>query len=465
MALGKRPAGQPAARKEVLLGSVDLLAFAACLILALLLRFGRDVPPSHQFLYVFFWPILFAGMLVAARGFGLYDFRHKLSPAEHFFSGAGAAVTGAVGGYLFLVFLRTYHFPEARLSRLAVLLYILLLIGWFFASRAGMLAWLRRCGYRVRVVLIGSAAECRRLAEELRAFAPSMLEVAGIVVNDEGGGDHETEIIGSIQELEPIVRRRTITQGILVESGIDQPALRDVLASCERNGVELFAYPTLGVNILASTRVCGIAGVPLVSLRPAFERSVYPGVKRMMDIVAAALLLGATAPLIGAAAAAIRLTSPGPVIFPQERTGRGRAPFTLYKLRTMTLNAEPNEAPMLAAEDDPRITRVGRWLRRWRLDELPQLWNVLRGDMSLVGPRPERPSFVETFCRETPLYERRFLVRPGLTGLAQIHGRYDTDYTHKLRYDLIYINSLSLTTDCQILIATIQTVLTGRGAR
>lgn len=464
MALGEGAQGQPVARKEVLLGSADLLAFAICLILALVLRFGRDVPPSHQFLYVFFWPILFAGMLVAARGFGLYDFRRKLSPAEHFFSGAGAAVTGAVGGYFFLVFLRTYHFPEARLSRLAVILYILLLIGWFFASRAGMLAWLRRCGYRVRVVLIGSASECRHLAEELRAFAPSMLEVAGIVVNG-GEGGHEREIIGSIHELEAIVRGRGITQGILVESGIDQPALRDVLASCERNGVELYAYPTLGVNILASTRVSGIAGVPLVSLRPAFEQSVYPGLKRAMDIVAAALLLGLTAPLIAGAAAAIRLTSPGPVIFQQERTGRRRAPFTLYKLRTMTPNAEPNESPVLATEDDPRIIPVGRWLRHWRLDELPQLWNVLRGDMSLVGPRPERPGFVETFCRETPLYERRFLVRPGLTGLAQIHGRYDTDYTHKLRYDLIYINSLSLTTDCQVLIATIQTVLTGRGAR
>ncbi|MEX2015390.1 MAG: sugar transferase, partial [Candidatus Hydrogenedentales bacterium] len=120
--------------------------------------------------------------------------------------------------------------------------------------------------------------------------------------------------------------------------------------------------------------------------------------------------------------------------------------------------------PVLATANDPRITPVGRMLRRMRIDEIPQLWNVLRGDMSLVGPRPERADFIARFTQETPLYERRFLVKPGLTGLAQIHGRYDTDYAQKLRYDLIYINTLSLQTDLRILLATIRTVLTARGA-
>lgn len=161
---------------------------------------------------------------------------------------------------------------------------------------------------------------------------------------------------------------------------------------------------------------------------------------------------------------AIALTSPGGIIFTQERVGwRGR-PFRVYKLRTMRADAEAESGPILAKEGDARITLIGGMLRRWRIDEIPQLWNVIRGEMSLVGPRPERQTFVDQFLQENPLYERRLAMRPGLTGLAQIHGRYDTDYAQKLRYDLLYINSASTLQDLRILLATIQTVLTARGA-
>ncbi len=140
------------------------------------------------------------------------------------------------------------------------------------------------------------------------------------------------------------------------------------------------------------------------------------------------------------------------------------AMFRLYKLRTMVADAEAETGPALAIRSDPRVTRLGGVLRKFRVDEIPQLWNVLRGEMSLVGPRPERKEFVEQFIKENPLYERRLLVKPGLTGLAQIHGRYDTAYAHKLRYDLIYVNTVSLLVDLRILIATVRIVLTGHGA-
>ena len=130
----------------------------------------------------------------------------------------------------------------------------------------------------------------------------------------------------------------------------------------------------------------------------------------------------------------------------------------------MRADAEEETGPVLATEDDDRVTPIGRWLRRWRIDEIPQLINVIRGEMSLVGPRPERQEFVDKFLEENPLYERRLAMRPGLTGLAQIHGRYDTDYAQKLRYDLLYINSASILLDLRILLATVQTVLTARGA-
>jgi lipopolysaccharide/colanic/teichoic acid biosynthesis glycosyltransferase len=163
-------------------------------------------------------------------------------------------------------------------------------------------------------------------------------------------------------------------------------------------------------------------------------------------------------------ALAIKLTSPGPVFFTQERAGFRGQRFRVVKFRSMAVDAEVNTGPVLSSGADPRVTRVGRALRRFRVDEIPQLWNVLKGEMSLVGPRPERPEFMTQFMGENPLYERRLLVKPGLTGLAQIHGRYDTDYTQKLRYDLVYLNSMSLATDLRILAATVRIVLTGKGA-
>ncbi|NLF59403.1 MAG: sugar transferase [Candidatus Hydrogenedens sp.] len=184
-----------------------------------------------------------------------------------------------------------------------------------------------------------------------------------------------------------------------------------------------------------------------------------------MDLSAALGGLVLLSPLLAALALAVRLGSPGPALYRQERQGRGGKPFHVVKFRTMAQGAEDRTGPVLAEEDDPRVTPTGRWLRRTRLDELPQLWNVIRGEMSLVGPRPERPAFADAHLAEEPLYRHRLLARPGMTGLAQIHGRYDTDYRQKLRYDLLYIGNMTLAADLRILAATARIVLTGRGAR
>jgi lipopolysaccharide/colanic/teichoic acid biosynthesis glycosyltransferase len=181
-----------------------------------------------------------------------------------------------------------------------------------------------------------------------------------------------------------------------------------------------------------------------------------------MSLSVALILL--TSPLWLLAALAIKLDSRGPVLFSQVRVGHRGRYFRIHKFRSMVQNAETETGPVLSPLGDNRVTRVGRLLRRSRADELPQLWNILRGDMSFVGPRPERPEFFDQFVRENPLYERRTLVQPGLTGSAQIHAYYGTDYRHKLRYDLMYINNLSFALDLRLIVATIRIVLTGRGA-
>ncbi len=218
--------------------------------------------------------------------------------------------------------------------------------------------------------------------------------------------------------------------------------------------------------------------------------------KRVVDIVGAVSLMGICAPISLIIAAAIRIDSPGPVIYRQERVGlnrrravRRRSPaslssdqrrfgrrhleaeglrFDIYKFRTMVADAEHEAGPTWALKDDPRITRVGAVLRATRLDEIPQLWNVLRGDMSLVGPRPERPFFVNRFAKHIPQYRSRLRVPPGITGLAQVEHRYDAsedDVRQKLEYDLAYIRSHSIFTDLRILARTVVVMITRRGAR
>ncbi|HEV7516944.1 MAG TPA: exopolysaccharide biosynthesis polyprenyl glycosylphosphotransferase, partial [Thermoanaerobaculia bacterium] len=197
---------------------------------------------------------------------------------------------------------------------------------------------------------------------------------------------------------------------------------------------------------------------------------VSPGVlfgKRLLDLTAACVGLLLAAPLMALVALAVRLDSPGPVFFRQERVGRGRRPFTLWKFRSMAQDAEAGGARW-AVVGDPRVTRVGRFIRKTRLDELPQLWNVLIGDMSLVGPRPEREHFVRQLMEKNSFYEQRLVVRPGLTGWAQVKAPYASSFEEsieKLKYDLYYIKNISLFLDVSILLSTARIVLLGRGAR
>lgn len=190
--------------------------------------------------------------------------------------------------------------------------------------------------------------------------------------------------------------------------------------------------------------------------------------KRIVDVVGAAVGLVMTAPLMAAAALAVTLDSKGLVIYAQERVGRFGEPFTMYKFRTMQIDAEANGPQWWAGDEDPRMTRIGRFLRRTHLDELPQLFNVLRGDMSLIGPRPERPEFVEQLLRDVPQYDERLFLKPGMTGLAQVHYRYDqsiADVKRKIRFDRLYIKRLCLALDARILAWTVIVVVTGRGIK
>ena len=206
---------------------------------------------------------------------------------------------------------------------------------------------------------------------------------------------------------------------------------------------------------------------PAVTVAEA--RTPYAGAhKRLLDVLGALLLLPGALVLLALAAVAIRLTSPGPALYVQRRVGLAGREFPFVKLRTMLDGAERETGPVWAAPDDPRITPVGRLLRRLRIDELPQLWCVLRGDMSLIGPRPERPYFVRHLRAELPRYDERLSVRPGISGWAQVHRPSDrsvADVAAKLRWDLEYVHHLSLRLDLRIALATVYVVVTNRFVR
>ncbi|ADL07270.1 sugar transferase [Thermosediminibacter oceani] len=186
-------------------------------------------------------------------------------------------------------------------------------------------------------------------------------------------------------------------------------------------------------------------------------------IKRVLDFISAFVGLILSLPLIIIISILIKLTSEGPILYIQERIGQYGKKFKLYKFRTMINNAEKHTGPVMAGKDDPRLTPLGKILRALRFDEIPQLINVLKGDMSLIGPRPERPVFVEKYCQINPYYNYRHLVKPGITGLAQVMGSYDTSFEDKLRYDLYYISNYSLLLDLKIFFLTLKTILLAEG--
>ena len=270
----------------------------------------------------------------------------------------------------------------------------------------------------------------------------------------------------AIAELPGLIDRLGVQDVLIALGSDDVDTLDQVLRVCDGKPVALKLVPDFYAAVGGMARTEHIYGLPLIEVFPEPIPAWEKGTKRILDIVASALVLAVGAPLWLVLAALVRATSPGPAIYRQRRVGRGGRPFTIHKYRTMVDGAERETGPVWAASGDARVTPLGKWLRKTRLDEVPQFWDVLRGEMSLVGPRPERPYFVDRLAEEIPLYSRRHRVQPGITGLAQVQRGYDADLDdvrQKLKYDLFYIENLSLQMDAKILLQTIRTTLGGGG--
>ena len=305
---------------------------------------------------------------------------------------------------------------------------------------------------------IGTEEEARRIADEI-CSDPTTRSEAKYVTLEEARQLVEEGKAGSL-------RMGANNDAIITLTDPNRRVLVEILEFCEKHFSRTFIYPTVDdMLFFPHSKLLAVAGIPLIEVANRQVFSPYLILKRLMDISVASVGLFLSLPIWAAAILAIKLSSPGPVFYTQERMGRHGTRFNLYKFRSMISDAETHTGPTWAKANDARVTRVGRFLRKHRIDELPQLFNVLSGDMSLIGPRPERPHFHQEFCQKWPLFERRLALRPGVTSLSHVLGSYDSEPEDRLRYDLMYINNVSLLTDITILVATVRVVLGAKGAQ
>ncbi len=420
------------------------------------------LPPDRIALFAREWPIVLLTQPVALYFAGLHDAPQPL-PRIELLRRLWVALAAQGGGLI-----AYYFFTDREFPRSVLLLYVLLSLIALFAWRA-LLQPLLRLEER-RVVIVGSGSAAREVAESIAIRRWHGLSVAGHVPvpGEEPVPAPQAGFLGpalgGIQDL-PRLLAEGVAEDIVMAGATDswQTQLLGVLSRSRPEHTNVLLLPGPFESMVGRMRYRWVHDIPLIDVMRESEWRINWPLKRLIDLAVGGSLFVLVLPLMGFTALVVKLTSRGPALYRQTRLGRGQRPFTLVKFRTMRTDAEAAGNELLAQQGDRRLTVAGAWLRRYRLDELPQLWNVLNGTMSLVGPRPERPGFVQRYLREVSGYAERFFVAPGLTGLAQVNGDYHSSPQNKLRYDLAYVANWSVWLDLSILLRTVKIVLTSSG--
>ena len=348
----------------------------------------------------------------------------------------------------------------------------------FFTSSVLLIRWtvrtiqkfLLKKGFgRHNVIIVGTEESSKYVTEKLLNHGQQLYNVIGTIkAIDETNNDENILVpqLGKEQDIKTIISKNPVSDIVIALDNMDHNHIMKLISTINGAPVSIKIVPDLYevISGLASTEQ--ISGLPLIEVN--FQESNWSssGMKRFFDFLLSFFLIIVLSPFFVLIGLMIMLNSKGPIIYSQERLGFKGIPYRIYKFRSMIVNAEEESGPVWASDDDPRITPIGKILRKYRIDELPQLINVVLGQMSLIGPRPERPYFTKKLKEKFPLYDRRFRVRPGITGWSQIKHPSDIeeeDVRQKLRYDFYYIENLSLNLDLKILISLIVVVLSGKG--
>ena len=323
-----------------------------------------------------------------------------------------------------------------------------------------VLQYFRGKGYNLKyILLVGYSRAAEEYINRINANPQWGYVVRGILDDRVPRGTmyKGVKVLGQIDNLMIILPENKLDEIAITLALQDYGRLEEIVDLCEKSGVHTKFIPDYNSMIPSKPYTEDLMGLPVINIRYVpLTNTLNLVSKRIVDIVGSAAGLVLVSPIMLACAIAVKLSGPGPIIFKQERVGLHNRTFQMYKFRTMEQQQESAEKKAWTVKDDPRVTKVGKFLRRTSLDEFPQLYNILRGDMSLVGPRPERPLFVEKFKEEIPRYMIKHQVRPGLTGWAQINGyRGDTSIRKRIDYDIYYIENWTMGFDIKILFLTI----------
>lgn len=450
-------------RQTVLQVSSDCALLVLMLVAIFIVPFGHasdllSVAGPHML-------SLTAGMVVISAATGIYQRGPNLTPVQTCARAVAMLVIA-----LPLAWLTFGLLPEATPDRHIVQVAAMAGVAAVVARRVYVTHWGARDHDRVRVMIFGTGTAAHIVAQTLEASDPSV-EIVGFVPgpNEKEAAVDEDRILSSDQPLPTLAKQLGVDEIIvaLTERRSGSMPLRQLL-DCKLFGVKVYDLSTHFEKRLGQIRIDFVNAGWLIFGEGFNQGALRTTIKRLFDILFSTLLIVLATPVMLLTALVIKLDSRGPVFYSQERVGLGGASFMVTKFRSMRTDAEKDGKPRWATARDDRVTRVGHVIRLLRIDELPQLFNVLKGDMSLVGPRPERPFFVEQLTREIPFFAVRHSVKPGVTGWAQVRYQYGStveDSQQKLQYDLYYVKNHSLFLDLVVLFETVGVVLTGKGAR
>ena len=433
---------------------------------------GTEMPFSFalQFYSYDALPLVYCCWLVLFLFSGMYRLEQPLSRLDETFAVIKVVTTGFL-----LLLIATFDLESGfSFTRFLLVSYwlsmVFLVAGGRFALRSLQRRLLISGVGRRQAVIVGTDERGERLLQDLNSRPVRVHEVVGFVrarSDAERPSVGDVPVLGQVADLARILRERSVQAVLIALRSNTHEEILEIVESAGEQPVSFSITPDLYDIVTGHVRTNQIYGMPLMELQPRLLAPWQEAIKRLVDVAVALVVLAGLLPVWLLTAVAIKVSSPGPVLFRQTRVGKGGRRFTIYKFRTMRNDAEA-AGPRFAEVDDPRLVKGGAFLRRFRLDEIPQLWNVLKGDMSLVGPRAEQAPFVEEFSRVIPFYSLRHLMRPGCTGWAQTNTDYAADLegtVRKLTYDLYYIKHVSPMLDLRILWASVWTVITGSGSR
>jgi exopolysaccharide biosynthesis polyprenyl glycosylphosphotransferase len=436
--------------------ATDTLLFVAAFVVAMLLRFGGESAGS---LWAH-WPSFVLGGFVFSSTTYIAGLYSTHSAGRGMFVRSLMLVVCVLAAVL-LVIGGTYVNTARPLGRGVMLLAAIASYIAAILHHLVLLHGLRTSKERVVYVVSGAfdEAETRLFA----GFGGRNLEFTGIVLYGAYQPTGSSRVLGRVEDLAAIVEREKISHVLCTNKSLGDATLTRHFCKLRYSGISVMPLVSLCEEVEQYVPLELISSEWLLNASGEPQHIYIKKLKRLFDILCSAMGLVLGTPAMALAAVAIRCTSPGPIFYRQTRSGRFGRPFEMTKLRTMHVNAEKDGA-VWSGKDDPRVTLVGRVLRRYRIDEIPQLWHVLCGHMSFVGPRPERPEIITQLAKQVPYYEERLMVQPGITGWAQVsypYGASILDARHKMEYDLYYMKHMSLFLDVFILLDTVRTILTG----